>query len=235
MNEARDRLRSARPVSYGPSRPRSVRTRRFLDLALVIGASPVWVPLAAGVALSIVASSGRPIFFVQTRTGHNGEPFPMIKFRSMTTGPNPLVPTDAHITDIGRVLRRTSLDELPQLLNVLHGSMSLVGPRPMLPAQSDQLSRRQQLRLQVRPGLTGFAQVSGRNSLRWSDRIELDLQWVARSTVGNYLRTLARTAMVVRSQDGVDGHCATDEFVDLTAAEHNASDSRVLLDDQAAV
>ncbi len=140
----------------------------------------------------------------------------MFKFRSMTTGPNPLIPDADHITRIGAVLRRTSLDELPQLVNVLRGEMSLVGPRPMLPEQSRFLSPEHSERHSVRPGMTGLAQISGRNTLAWFERIELDRQWVRNASLVSYLGILYRTIAVVLGTNGVDGHPTADPFVDLT-------------------
>ncbi len=196
---------------------RAHRNTRGLDLALIAVSAPVWIPLFAILAIAVLLVSGRPIFFRQQRVGLDGAPFSMIKFRSMATGENPLVPDATRITRVGTVLRRSSLDELPQLLNVIRGQMSLVGPRPMLPAQVDALSDTEQARHSVRPGLTGLAQVSGRNSLLWEERFHHDLMWAHAPRARTYLCILFRTIRVVILGQGVHGHDAADRFVDLSA------------------
>lgn len=198
---------------------RAHRNTRRLDLALIAVSAPLWIPLFATLAVAVLLASGRPVFFRQQRVGRNGEPFPMIKFRSMSTGENPLVPDATRITRIGTMLRRSSLDELPQLLNVIRGQMSLVGPRPMLPAQVDALSDHERARHCVRPGLTGLAQVSGRNSLLWEERFNHDLMWADAPRSSTYLHILFRTIRVVILGQGVDGHDSTDRFVDLSASQ----------------
>jgi len=204
---------------------------RLLDLALLGVTAPIWVPLVAGVAACAAVSSGRPIFFQQQRLGTDGRPFALLKFRTMTAGDNPLIPDPARITPIGKVLRRWSLDELPQLLNVARGEMSLVGPRPMLPSQAEHLSVHQRRRFATRPGLTGLAQISGRNALPWSKRVELDLVWTADPSLRRYASILSRTARVVLSGDGVEGHTPNDPLqnpgpaeLDLRERMRNASE-----------
>ncbi len=214
VTELAPRIRSVE-VDNAPLEPRAVRARRALDIALVVLSAPLWLPAAAGTGAAVALSSGRPVLFCQQRSGRDGDPFTMLKFRSMKTGPNPLIPTDDRMTKIGGFLRRTSLDELPQLFNVLEGSMSLVGPRPMLPEQDANLSPEHHVRRMVRPGLTGLAQVSGRNTLRWRERLELDGEWVHDASLRSYVRVLWRTIGVVLGREGVDGHCATDPFVDV--------------------
>ncbi len=194
-------------------KPRRHRSRRILDVALTVASAPVWAPLLAAGAGLVALDSGRPMFFCQTRVGRHGQPFTMIKFRTMVTGDNPLVPDVDRITRAGRWLRRTSLDELPQLLNVLRGEMSLVGPRPILPAQLARLTPTQRRRHLVRPGMTGLSQVNGRNGIEWATRFELDLAWAERPTAARYLALLARTASVVVSGQGVDGHDSNDPVV----------------------
>jgi lipopolysaccharide/colanic/teichoic acid biosynthesis glycosyltransferase len=194
---------------------RSGSALRLLDIVLVIVAAPLWVPAMAALAVGVVLSSGRPVFFRQVRVGRNGETFEMTKFRSMKTGDNPLMPNPDRITKIGHALRRTSLDELPQILNVLAGSMSLVGPRPMLPAQLGALNSSQLQRLDVRPGMTGLAQVSGRNALSWDERFVFDLRWTRFASVGLYMEILFKTIKTVTTGAGVTGHDATDRVVAL--------------------
>jgi lipopolysaccharide/colanic/teichoic acid biosynthesis glycosyltransferase len=196
-----------------PEQPRTRRAyagKRALDLALLaIAAVPV--ALVAGVCAVAVRLSGPgPILFRQERIGLDGEPFVPFKFRTMIDGPNPLFPDDSRITPVGRILRRTSLDELPQLLNVLRGEMSVVGPRPALRYQVDRYDARQRGRLAVRPGMTGLAQVNGRNALLWAERIEWDLAYIERMSPRLDLRIIARTVAVVGSGGGVEGHPTVD-------------------------
>lgn len=189
---------------------RADRTLRYLDLGLIVVTAPLWVPALCLLGTAVLISSGRPILFTQERVGKDGSTFPMRKFRSMRNGNNPLIPDPRRITPIGNVLRRSSLDELPQLLNVIDGTMSLVGPRPMLPSQQPALSAKQTQRHLVRPGLTGLAQVSGRNALTWDERFVYDLDWAQNPTPTRYLSILRRTARTVIGGAGVQGHAAND-------------------------
>lgn len=189
------------------------RLRRTADVALIVIAAPVWVPAIAMVGAAVLVTSGRPVFFIQERVGLGGEVFEMRKFRSMRNGKNALIPDPDRITAIGRILRRTSLDELPQILNVAEGSMSLVGPRPLLTQQVSMLSPTQRRRLDVLPGLTGLAQINGRNALSWEQRFCYDLDWVKNPSLWHYFRILSQTAPTVLSGDGVTGHDAGDRFV----------------------
>lgn len=182
--------------------------KRTLDLLLVIGSAPAILLLATGAAVSILLDTGGPVLFRQTRVGRGGIPFTMLKFRTMVhsqTG-NPLFPEPSAITRVGRVLRRTSLDELPQFWNIIRGEMSIVGPRPTLPYQVERYDARQRRRLLVRPGITGLAQVRGRNGLSWSQRIEHDLQYVANQSLYLDLKIMLSTLRVVVVGAGVHGH-----------------------------
>ncbi len=189
------------------------RSKRAVDLlilaAVAIPAAAVGLIAAAAVKLT----SKGPVFFRQDRVGLEGQPFSCLKFRSMVVGDNPLIPDDSRITSAGRWLRRLSLDELPQLINVARGEMSIVGPRPMLPFQAERCDERQRIRFSVKPGLTGWAQVNGRNALTWPERIELDLEYVERQSPWSDFRILARTATAVVGGSGVEGHAADDPFV----------------------
>lgn len=187
--------------------------RRAFDilgsLLLLALSSPVL--LAAIVAIRL--TSRGPAFYRQRRSGLRGEQFNMLKLRTMVDGAEHLGAGlavnagDSRITRVGAVLRRTSLDELPNLLNVLRGEMSLIGPRPTLPVQVEQYSQRQRLRLTVKPGITGWAQVNGRASLPWSERIELDLHYVEHRSLALDLRILARTPTLVLGGSGLyKGH-----------------------------
>jgi lipopolysaccharide/colanic/teichoic acid biosynthesis glycosyltransferase len=184
-------------VSGGTS---AARAKRGIDVVgavvgLVLGAAPMAV-----IAAAVAAVMGRPVLFRQERPGLGGEVFTLYKFRTMRSGPG----DDAdRLTPLGRTLRATSLDELPELWNVLRGDMSLVGPRPLLVEYLDRYSPRQARRHEVRPGLTGLAQVSGRNALSWDERLELDVRYVETWTLGGDLRILARTALSVLRRDGI--------------------------------
>ena len=159
------------------------RGQRLVDLADARGwAASLRSSSVFGAAIAVKATSRGPILFRQTRAGLNGEPFECFKFRTMVHGDNPLIPDDSRITSAGKWLRRFSLDELPQLINVARGEMSIVGPRPMLPFQFERCDDRQRQRFSVRPGLTGWAQINGRNGLTWPERIELDLEYVDRQS-----------------------------------------------------
>ena len=184
-------------------------TRRLFDivvsgLALVL-TSPVL--LAAIVAIRL-ESKGHPIYR-QRRIGKDGEPFDMLKLRTMVAGAESMGSGlavnegDPRITRIGAFLRRFSIDELPNLVNVIRGEMSLVGPRPTIQVQVDQYTDRQRRRLDARPGLTGWAQVNGRASLPWSERIELDLQYIERATLRLDLRILVLTARMAVTGHGL--------------------------------
>jgi len=161
-------------------------------------------------ALAIWAEDRGPIFYIHPRVGKGGKEFPFFKFRTMAVGSDRdgynLSAGDARITRVGAFLRRWSLDELPQLLNVLRGEMSLIGPRPTLAYQVAEYTPRQRERLSVRPGLTGLAQVSGRNSLTWPERIELDLQYIEGYSLALDARILLKTVTAVVHPEGIYGH-----------------------------
>ena len=181
---------------------RRYHLQRVLDWMVLIVAAPMVVPLGALIALGVALSSRGPVFFTQERIGLGAEPFRVYKFRTMVDGDNPLVPDPTRITKVGALLRRLSLDELPQLLNVGRGEMSIVGPRPTVASQVERYDARQRGRLLTRPGLTGLAQVTGRNAIPWSERIEIDLAYVARWSMRRDLAILARTALVVVRREG---------------------------------
>jgi len=182
--------------------------KRALDLAILVLIAIPALMIGLASALAILLDDGRPVLFRQVRSGRDGRPFVLFKLRTMTnrqrTGD--LYPESSEITSAGRMLRRTSIDELPQLLNVLRGEMSIVGPRPTLPQQVERYDSRQFGRLQVKPGLTGLAQVNGRNQMTWSERIEWDLRYVEKQCLRLDLRVLFATARVVLNGDGVSGH-----------------------------
>lgn len=182
---------------------------RALDLLLGGIGSLLTAPLIALAALAIrLETPGHPIYR-QTRVGKDGRPFQIYKLRTMVRGAEftgaglAVQEGDDRITRVGAFLRRTSLDELPNLWNVVRGEMSIVGPRPTVQVQVDQYTERQRGRLKVKPGITGWAQVNGRASLPWDERIELDLWYVEHRTLWLDLRILARTVKLVVSGDGL--------------------------------
>jgi lipopolysaccharide/colanic/teichoic acid biosynthesis glycosyltransferase len=179
------------------------RAKRAVDLAVAVPLAIATAPIMAGVAAWIRRDSpGSPIFR-QERIGYGGNPFTLFKFRTMRTrsehaGTGHRVgATDTRVTRAGRVLRATSLDELPQLWNVLRGDMSIVGPRPTVAWQVTQYSPHERRRLLARPGITGLAQVRGRNSIPWSRRIEIDIEYVEHWSLRLDLEILAKTLKVI--------------------------------------
>lgn len=191
-----------------PDRP--YRGKRAVDLCLLAVVAMPAALVGAVCALAVRATSPGPVFFRQERVGMDGRPFTVWKFRTMVAGDNPVFPDASRITPVGRVLRRLSLDELPQLINVARGEMSVVGPRPTLAYQVERYDARQRRRLAVRPGLTGLAQVNGRNALDWPTRIEFDVRYVETQSVRTDLQILARTVRTMLSGEGVEGHPTDD-------------------------
>ncbi|GAC1437180.1 MAG: hypothetical protein NVSMB51_10390 [Solirubrobacteraceae bacterium] len=178
-------------------------TRRAIDIAVSGTVLVLAAPLILAAIIAIrIESRGHPIYR-QRRVGKDGHEFEVLKLRTMVDGAEhigaglAIDAGDARITRVGAVLRRSSLDELPNLLNVLRGEMSLIGPRPTLPHQVEQYDSRQRGRLAIRPGITGWAQVNGRASLPWSERIELDLWYIEHRTALLDLRILLRTVRVL--------------------------------------
>jgi len=198
-------------------RPPHYPGKRLLDLVLLSLAVIPAVILGVLAAVAILVDDGRPLLFRQERVGRTGTSFVLLKFRTMRTAeqPHSPFPDPAIVTRTGRVLRRLSLDEIPQLINVARGEMSVVGPRPALPYQVMRYNARQHARLAVRPGLTGLAQVSGRNRTRWADRIEVDLAYISRQSARLDLAILASTARAVLTGDGVAGHPVDDPIAQL--------------------
>lgn len=194
------------PKTDKPPTPRGYPGKRLLDVLLAGLALVVLAPLLAGLALAVWFSLGRPVFFRQERPGFQGRPFRIVKFRTMNDARDAqgnLLPDGQRLTRLGRFLRRTSLDELPELWNVLRGDMSLVGPRPLLMRYLPYFRPRERLRFEVRPGITGLAQVSGRNCVGWDQRLELDAQYVENLSLAQDLRVLWRTVAAVVKREGV--------------------------------
>lgn len=185
--------------------------KRVVDLVLGVPALIVSLPVQAVVAVAVRRRLGRPVLFRQERPGLDGRPFTMLKFRTMAE-PDPdrgLVTDDDRMTPLGSFLRSTSLDELPALVNVVRGEMSLVGPRPLLAHYVDLYSPEQARRHEVRPGLTGLAQVEGRNATTWERRLALDVEYVDTHTLRGDLRIMGRTVAAVLTRRGVSAEGTT--------------------------
>lgn len=180
--------------------------KRVVDTLVVLATAPLTVPLTAATAVAVRIRLGSPVIFRQERAGLHGRTFAVLKFRSMThdrDASGRLLADDERLTPFGRLLRRSSLDELPQLLNVLRGDMSLVGPRPLLPRYLAHYTPEESRRHDLRPGLTGLAQVSGRNGLGWDERLALDVRYVETATLRGDLGILARTVLQAVRGSGV--------------------------------
>lgn len=183
--------------------------RRALDILVSATALVIAAPVLAVAAIAIKLESRGPVIYRQRRVGLHGREFDVLKLRTMVDGAEhigaglAIDANDSRVTRVGALLRRSSIDELPNLWNVLHGEMSLIGPRPTLPVQVAQYTERQRGRLRVKPGITGWAQVNGRASLPWSERIELDLYYIEHRSPALDLRILWRTPGLVLGGEGL--------------------------------
>jgi lipopolysaccharide/colanic/teichoic acid biosynthesis glycosyltransferase len=191
--------------------------KRGLDIVAATAGLIVLAPVIAGTALAVRTKLGTPVLFRQARAGRDGRTFTLLKFRSMLDDRDAqgrLLEDEDRLTPFGSALRSTSLDELPSLWNVLRGDMSVVGPRPLLVHYLDGYTPRQARRHEVRPGITGLAQVSGRNSLEWDEIFELDVEYVDHRSAGLDLRILGRTIATVLKRDGIsaEGHVTREAF-----------------------
>ncbi|OLF08242.1 sugar transferase [Actinophytocola xanthii] len=185
--------------------PCDCRARRLCDVLFAGLGLVVLAPVVLVVAVAVLVALGRPVLFRQTRAGRHGCEFVILKFRTLRPPAHPGEPDRDRRTRLGELLRWTSLDELPQLVNVLKGDMSVIGPRPTLPEQVRHYTPRQRGRLAVRPGMTGWAQVCGRNSLSWPERIELDLWYLERRCWRLDLLIVLRTVGLLLRPRGVVG------------------------------
>jgi sugar transferase EpsL len=204
--------------------------KRLLDLLVAAAALLLFSPLLLLVALLVRVQLGSPVLFRQLRPGLHGKPFELIKFRTMRPESEERsgVASDAgRLTRLGRLLRSASLDELPELWNVLRGDMSLVGPRPLLMQYLSRYSPEQARRHEVRPGLTGWAQVNGRNALGWEEKFALDVWYVDNRSMLLDLRILAMTAWQVVRPRGIsaEGAATMPEFMGVAAAPENRPES----------
>jgi lipopolysaccharide/colanic/teichoic acid biosynthesis glycosyltransferase len=194
-----------------------VTGKRLLDLFLTIPALLLLSPLFLIIALIVRVTLGAPILFRQSRPGQYGKIFTLLKFRTMTAARGadgaPL-PDANRMTRVGRFLRRTSLDELPEFLNVLRGDMSLVGPRPLLPEYLRLYSMEQARRHETKPGITGWAQIHGRNAIPWDRKFELDVWYVDHRSLGLDLRIMAATLASLLRGEGISapGHATATKF-----------------------
>jgi len=185
------------------------RLRRGLDVLIAASGLLLTSPVLLTSMAAIRLESEGPSIYRQRRIGRDGLPFDLLKLRTMVDGAERLGAglaideNDSRITRVGALLRRTSLDELPNLVNVLRGEMSIVGPRPTIPIQVAQYTQRQRRRLSVKPGITGWAQVNGRASLPWPERIELDIDYIERRSLALDLEILKRTLSLVLSGEGL--------------------------------
>ncbi len=191
--------------------------KRSADVALASVGLVALGPVLAAVGIAVRSKLGSPVLFRQQRAGRNGQPFEILKFRTMSDARDAsgnLLPDAERLTPFGQWLRSTSLDELPELINVLRGTMSLVGPRPLHLRYLERYDARQARRHEVRPGITGLAQVRGRNALGWPERLELDVQYVDSLSLRRDLRILFETIAVTLRRDGISeaGHATMTEF-----------------------
>ncbi|MFZ4451741.1 sugar transferase [Salibacterium aidingense] len=197
--------------------------KRYFDIWISLILIYLLLPLFLFISALIVMKDGFPVFFKQKRVGKNGHLFTMYKFRSMTAGDHSTsykthdVQIKQHITRVGSILRKTSLDELPQLINILKGDMSFIGPRPVLPAHLEQYNNYQMQRLYMKPGVTGLAQVKGRNTLPWSKRIEYDVQYVENYSIWLDIKIISKTIKVVLMREGVATNQTMGEMEDFNS------------------
>jgi lipopolysaccharide/colanic/teichoic acid biosynthesis glycosyltransferase len=199
------------PGGRGPYPPPVIR--RAVDVLVSSLALALSAPMLTLAMLAVRLESPGPVLYSQRRAGRDGRPFEVLKLRTMVDGAEHIGAglavnaDDPRVTRVGAFLRRTSLDEMPNLINVLRGEMSLIGPRPTLPVQVAQYTERQRGRLAIKPGITGWAQVNGRASLPWAERIELDLYYIEHRSLALDLKILLRTVAMVLGGSGVyKGH-----------------------------
>lgn len=181
--------------------------KRLIDIICSLIGLILFSPILLVVALLIRINLGSPVFFTQTRLGKDGKEFKMIKFRTMKDSLDKfgqLLPDEQRLTKFGKILRSTSLDELPELINVLKGDMTLVGPRPLLVEYKELYSERQFRRHEVSPGITGWAQINGRNAISWNERFELDVWYVDNISFLLDMKILVMTILKVIKRDGIN-------------------------------
>lgn len=181
--------------------------KRLIDIVISLIALIILSPIFILIAYKVNKNLGSPVFFLQERPGRNGKIFRMIKFRSMKDAVDQdgkLLPDEDRITPFGHRLRSTTLDEMPQLFNVLKGDMSIVGPRPQLVDFMEHYTPRQMRRHEVRPGMTGLAQVNGRNNLSWEEKFELDVEYVEKHNIWLDFKIMFKTVLVILKKEGIN-------------------------------
>jgi sugar transferase EpsL len=198
--------------------------KRLFDIFAAFAGLIALAPILAMAAMAVRIGHGAPVLFRQMRPGKDGEPFTILKFRTMTELRDPagrLLPDGERLTTLGRFLRSTSLDELPEFFNVLKGDMSLVGPRPLLMEYLDRYTPQQARRHEVRPGLTGWAQVNGRNAISWEEKFELDVWYVDNRSLRLDLTILWMTLLKVFRREGIsqEGRATAERFMGSQAHE----------------
>jgi len=200
--------------------------KRVFDLAVSAVGVVILSPFLILLSIAVLFAMGRPLLFVQRRPGLRGRPFPLLKFRTMTDAHddhgNPLRDRD-RLTPLGRFLRSTSLDELPELFNVLRGDMSLVGPRPLLMQYLDRYTLEQARRHEAKPGITGWAQVNGRNAITWEEKFKLDVWYVDNQSLWLDLKILALTVWKILKREGIiyPGEATMAEFTGSSRSSPN--------------
>ena len=204
-------------------------TKRLFDFLLGLAAIPLLSPVLLLLVLLVRVKLGSPVFFTQTRPGLHGQPFQMIKFRTMTNTfgeDGSLLPEVDRLTNFGRFLRSTSLDELPELWNVLKGEMSFVGPRPLLMDYLPLYSPEQVRRHEVRPGITGWAQVNGRNTISWEEKFKLDVWYVDHQSILLDIKIIWLTFKKVLFRDGISpqGEVIMPRFDTMRTSRHDSSE-----------
>jgi len=222
VNQIKKRLSSdTQPFGRITSMPLFIRdipaSKRIFDLALTIPGLILISPVLVVVALLVLIFHGRPVLFTQVRPGYRAQPFAVWKFRTMTEARDSqgnLLPDASRLTRLGQFLRSFSLDELPELYNVLRGDMSLVGPRPLLLQYLDRYSPEQARRHDVLPGMTGWAQINGRNAISWEDKFRLDVWYVDHWSLGLDVKILLTTIWKAIKREGInqEGHATAEEF-----------------------
>ncbi|MFC1543955.1 sugar transferase [Gemmatimonadota bacterium] len=206
------------------------RIKRLFDLVAALIILVVLLPVMAVLSIPVALSLGLPVFYRQERAGRFGKPFQVIKFRTMTNerdSDGNLLPDEQRLTRIGNFMRSTSLDELPELLNVIQGDMSFIGPRPLLVHYLPRYSPEQMRRHELRSGITGWAQVNGRNAISWEDRFRLDVWYVDHCSLPLDLVILIRTAWSVLTHKGISapGSATMPEFLGTKFSSANGEDN----------
>ena len=191
--------------------------KRLVDILVVVPSVIILSSLLIFIGILVRMAIGSPILFKQVRPGLHGRPFTIYKFRTMTDkrdGDGNLLPDGERLTRLGRFLRKTSMDELPELFNVVKGDMSIVGPRPLLMQYLDRYTFEQARRHEVKPGLTGWAQINGRNAISWEDKFKLDVWYVDHQSFWLDLKIIGMTIIKVLKRDGIsqDGQATMEEF-----------------------